>query len=368
MLLYELKSGEKIHRRDDTLIVYFPGPRRVVSTAWLNGGCREDLQAVFNHHLPPDKSDPASLPGGSVEGYLEYMAGKLDLPYRHTAGLLTAARMENAAIKTNGFRDLAVTAIVTGGIDVNGGRAGDRANYYEMDGQWVLVPGTINIILLIDGNLPPHALVRSIVTATEAKAAALQELMAPSRYSRGIATGSGTDQIIAIANTQSPHYFTDAGKHAKLGELIGVTVKEAVKSALEKQTGLNPRRQCSFLARLDRYCIKAEDFWRQAKEDGLRLDRERYLVYLYDIQGEPQLVALAASLIHLWDEFEWGLLPGNAVIQAGMRLLVGYNGGEACLAALTGEDPVRSLSRLFIRVINRVIADRVSDGLGSGVN
>ncbi|MBC7325223.1 MAG: adenosylcobinamide amidohydrolase, partial [Moorella sp. (in: Bacteria)] len=287
----------------------------------------------------------------------EYLAGKLDLPYRHTAGLLTAARMENAAIKTNGFRELTVTAIVTGGIDVNGGRAGDRANYYEMNGQWVLVPGTINIILLIDGNLPPHALVRSIVTATEAKAAALQELMAPSRYSRGIATGSGTDQIIAVANTQSPHYFTDAGKHAKLGELIGVTVKEAVKIALEKQTGLNPRRQCSFLARLERYGVSAEDFWRQAQEEGLGLDRDSYLARLQHIQGEPGLVALAASLIHLWDEYEWGLLPGEAVIAAGIRLLQGYNEGKICLAAATGEDPVSSLSRLYIRVINRVIAD-----------
>lgn len=69
MLICELNSGEKIHRREETLIVYFPGPRRVVSTAWVNGGCREDLQAVFNHHLTPHQHVPASLPGGSVEGF-----------------------------------------------------------------------------------------------------------------------------------------------------------------------------------------------------------------------------------------------------------------------------------------------------------
>ena len=33
----------------------------------------------------------------------------------------------------------------------------------------------------------------------EAKKAALQELLAPSRYSRGIATGSGTDGMIVTA-------------------------------------------------------------------------------------------------------------------------------------------------------------------------
>ncbi|MDK2888624.1 MAG: adenosylcobinamide hydrolase [Thermoanaerobacter sp.] len=75
MLIYETSSGEKIYRRDDSIIVYFPGPRRVVSTARLNGGYREDLQAVFNHHIPPGDHKPADLPGGSVEGYLEYPNG-----------------------------------------------------------------------------------------------------------------------------------------------------------------------------------------------------------------------------------------------------------------------------------------------------
>lgn len=229
MLIFELCSGEKVYRRDDSIIVVFPGPRRVVSSARLNGGCREDLRAVFNHRLPGGYRRSADLPGGGVEEYLEHLAGRLALPHRQTAGMLTAAGMENVSVKTASYRRVSVTAVVTGGVEVNGGRAGDPALYYEEDGRWSLTDGTINIILLVDGNLPPYTLVRAVITATEAKSAALQELMAPSRYSRGIATGSGTDQIIAVANIQSPHCFTNAGHHSKLGELIGRATKDAVK-------------------------------------------------------------------------------------------------------------------------------------------
>ncbi|NPV28078.1 MAG: hypothetical protein HPY58_00195 [Firmicutes bacterium] len=69
MLIHEMRSGEKVFLRDDTIIVRFPGPRRVVSTARINGGHREDLQAVFNHHIPAD-CKAGELPGGSAEGYL----------------------------------------------------------------------------------------------------------------------------------------------------------------------------------------------------------------------------------------------------------------------------------------------------------
>jgi adenosylcobinamide hydrolase len=363
MLLYELGSGEKVFLRDDTLVIPFPGPRRVISTAMLNGGYREDLKVIFNHHLPPERHDTADLPGGSVEGYFEFLTGRLDLPHHQTAGLLTAALMEKAAIKAAGFRDLEVTAVVTGGIEVNGGRAGDTAQYYEIDGEWRFVAGTINIILLIDGNLPPHTLVRSLVTATEAKAAALQELMAPSRYSRGIATGSGTDQMIAVANVQSPHCFTDAGKHSKLGELIGRTVKEAVKEALAKQNGLDPRRQGNFLARLDRYGIKKEDFWLRARQDGLEMDREQYLQSLDQIREETGLVALAAALLHLGDEYEWGLLPAEAVVDAGTRFVRAYAGGESCLTVEKAPGPAACLSGMFMRVVNQVLADRAGKKL-----
>lgn len=354
MLIYETNSGEKIHRQNDSIIVYFPGLRRVVSTARLNGGCREDLEAVFNHHVPPGGHRPADLPGGSVRGYLEYVSNRLHLPVKRTAGLLTAADMENVSIKTVAYRELTVTAVVTGGVEVNGGRAGDPARHYELDGGWTFVGGTINTILLIDGNLPPPTLVRAIVTATEAKAAALQELVAPSRYSCGVATGSGTDQIAAVANMQCRHHFTDAGKHSKLGELIGKVVKETVKEALDKQTGLNPRRQSNFLARLERYVIGPDDFWRLARSGGVVLSREQYLERLRSLAADERLVALSAALLHLLDEHEWGLLSSETTMEVGRNFIRAYVPSAAVGEMEAGELPA-SLLRMFIQAINKIV-------------
>lgn len=355
MLVGKTGSGEEIRLMEDCLVIYFPGPRRVVSTAKLNGGYREDLKAVFNHHVPPTLHGRESeLPGGSWEGYLAHTAQRLGLPREHVAGLLTAAKMENASLKSRSYRELEITAVVTAGVDVNGGRAGDPARYYEEGGQWTFVGGTINIILLINGDLPPHTLVRSLVTATEAKAAALQELMAPSRYSKGVATGSGTDQIVAVSNRESPHLFTDAGKHSKLGELIGGVVKEAVKEALEKETGLNALRQKNFLARLERYGLSSNDFWYQAEREVVGLSRRAYLEHLEHLAREERLVALVAALLHLLDEYEWGLLSKESVLEVG-RSMIGSCLSSGILDKAGEDDPVSGLLRLFISGVNRLI-------------
>ncbi|KNZ71140.1 hypothetical protein Tfer_0217 [Thermincola ferriacetica] len=353
MLIYETKSGEKVYRMDNTIIVFFPGPRLVISTSRINGGIREDLEAVFNHCLPPEKCLVKNLPNGSAEQYLEQLAAKLHLPPKRTAGLLTAARMENIAIKAAGFQQLEVTALVTAGVDVNGGRAGDPAAYHEADGQYTVLGGTINIILIINGNLSPYTLVRTVVTATEAKTAALQELMAPSRYSRGIATGSGTDQIIVVSNPSSLYRYTDAGKHSKLGELIGSAVKDAVKEALYKETGLGPERQRNFLARWARYGIKDEDFWQEARRDGAILSREMFIERLNRLAGEERLVTLAAALIHLLDEYTWGLLSAGLVMEIGEKLIQSFAGKVSTCNRV--HDPPDYLSRLFIELTIKLL-------------
>ena len=74
-----------------------------------------------------------------------------------------------------------MTAIITAGIEVNGGRAGDPASYFQESGKIERIGGTINTILLIGADLPERTMVRALITSTEAKTAALQELMAQSR-------------------------------------------------------------------------------------------------------------------------------------------------------------------------------------------
>ena len=82
------------------------------------------------------------------------------------------------------YEDFKVTAIVTAGINVNAVRVGDPTTWHERAGTYFeVMSGTINILLHIDADLAPGALVNALVTCTEAKTAAVQELLAPSRYS-----------------------------------------------------------------------------------------------------------------------------------------------------------------------------------------
>lgn len=362
-----LPSGETVRCADNSLVVQFSGPRDVVSTSWLNGGYRRDLSAVFNHQIPLDACDDCHENGG-VETYLETVAASLGLDPRAACGLITRAEMKNAVAVTAQFSDLAVTAIVTAGIDKNGGRAGDPASYYEENGSFEPVGGTVNTVLVIGADLPEYALCRAVVTASEAKAVALQQLMARSLYSTGIATGSGTDMIAVVADPGSPLHLSDAGKHSKLGELIGRTVIDATTAALENETGLSPGSQRDVLVRLSRYGIAEADLLGAVPGGGATggpspFDREVLAGFLARWARRPENVARAAAALHLLDEGAWGLLPETVVGTAIARIL--HDDGPAPTGIPdTGRAVlVAGLSRLAVRDL---LSERGEEGAAGG--
>ena len=311
--LFEMPNGDCAYRYYQCIVVRFNGKRKTVSTSILNGGYREDLTAVFNHDCNPGAGMGCTLRAPTYKEHLQLVAADLGLTPETTSGLGTAASMNNVSVQTLVYKDLCVTAVATGGVEVNGGRAGDPAAYYEPLDKQPYRPGTINILLLIDADLPAGTLARAIVTATEAKTVALQELMAGSNYSYGLATGSGTDGIIAVANAESPLYLEGAGKHTKLGELIGVTVKEAVKEALYKQTGLCGDSQRSCLKRFKRFGLCEETIWHNYCDVGGDREKAVFLDALYRIDCKADLVVKASLYIHLADQFLWKLFDEQTI-------------------------------------------------------
>lgn len=243
----------KLTQTDKYIYCKLPGANQVISTGVQNGGIRRDIRLVFNHDCKPAPGEEIVLEGGTYESHLNFLAEEqLGVSHEHAAGMMTSAQMKNASIRELWFepesgRDaFFVKAVVTAGIDKNGSRAGEDACWHENRGVWYHTeeparsrePGTINILLFIGATMTPGALARVLITATEAKCAAIQDLNLPSIYSDGIATGSGTDGIIAVCDEDSDLLLTEAGTHTKVGELIGKTVKQAVKEALFKQTGV----------------------------------------------------------------------------------------------------------------------------------
>ena len=305
MILHRFANGDTIERTEKAVIARFAGERRVLSTAALGGGEREDLVAVFNHDCKENGRKDTPLRAPTYTGHLAVIARELGLDPARVCGLTTAASMCNLALWEETYKDVTVTAAVTAGVDENGGRVGDPASWHEPPG------GTINILLFVSADLPAWTMARAIITATEAKTAALQELVVPSLYSSGLATGSGTDGIIVVCDRSSPRTFTFAGKHAKLGELIGRVVQQAVKEALYKETGLCPARQYDVFMRLSRFGVtRGAAIARGASAEGLE-----------KLTREPKLVTCAALYAHLLDERSWGLLSDADVVTTCRSLL-----------------------------------------------
>ncbi|TQD29540.1 adenosylcobinamide amidohydrolase [Methanolobus vulcani] len=323
--LWETSTGERVFRQDKSVIVELPSGRSTLTTSHLNGGYREDIQYVFNHQGVDGFEDCGSKlkAAGSISTYEANVAERIGLDPSKSTGQHTAANMNNVVIVTKTFRDLEVTAVTTGGIEVNGGRAGDPASYYQENGMYNMVLGTINTILIIGADLPSNSMVRAVVTATEAKTVAIQQLMGRSKYSEGIATGSGTDSIAIVANRNSSMHLTDAGKHSKLGELIGKCVIEAVQKALAKETGLTPQSQCDMLIRLERFGIDEKKYWEvSAAMDGENR-KVQFINSLRCMAKNPALVAATASVLHIVDEISWGLVPEKAGKKAAFETMKG---------------------------------------------
>ena len=366
MELARLTTGDIVYRYDKSIVLLFSGPRKVLSTSLYNGGYHEDFKAVFNRDMTQGSGMPCESFAPTYVESMKIVAERLGLEPELTSGMGTAAHMENASIVSRSYKELTVTAIVTGGVETNGGRVGDPASYYKTAEKKC---GTINILLIIDADLPPGILARALVTCTEAKTAALQELMAPSRYSTGLATGSGTDQTIIVANSESPLFFEGAGKHSKLGELIGLAVMAAVKEALKKQSGLTPAQQHDLLRRLRRFGVTEEALWQRYREEAGAdpLIKAQFIAALEKMTAVPALFPLGVLFIHLYDEHLWGLLEKGETWEAAEKLLKEM---AAALRLKTQEgvlmqaDYMESLARLLVRAVVERAARTVSEAKG----
>ena len=213
-----------------TLIIDFEEPLSVVSSL---EGERKRIESVGNHYSPPPCWGIGHKSGLSgVKQRVYQVIGKSE----ETASFLfTGADMDNLAVKRQKFRDMDVYALVTAGVKSNAVRMSkDEGRFYE--------PGTINIILLPNMKLTSRAMTRAIISATEAKTAALQDLDIRSSYSSlyNQATGTGTDNIIVVQGTGI--WIENAGGHSKMGELIAKAVYAGVQEAVYKQNGIVNRR------------------------------------------------------------------------------------------------------------------------------
>ncbi|SES86144.1 adenosylcobinamide amidohydrolase [[Clostridium] polysaccharolyticum] len=341
-LVYTCKNGDKLYYQKRGIWIEFADRRRVLSTSVLNGGLREDIKGVFNFNCLADQY-ACDLTEDTYEQELQKNAKQIGLMKEPVTGLSTAAWVEFLSVQTEAFEELEVTAAVTGGIDKNAVRAGDLASYYEWDGEYHMInpaekitKGTINILLEINQNLAPGVLTRALVTCTEAKAAAIEELMIGSLYSEDFATGSGTDGTILICDSTSVHALTDAGEHSKLGELIGNVVKKAVKEALYLQAGVCAPRQHKISERGKRYGITFGSVWdcyvrqkEKFQEMGIQFAFSEELEKQFQYKETNSTLVVWMSLyLYMLDQYRWDMLKWGEIVRETKQLTKGMLGIE----------------------------------------
>lgn len=219
----------------NTLLISFREKRRIIST--MNG--YDEVHFVANSHHPDELSQIIMNDYATFEKDFPRVLG---IPCSDISFLSTGANMNNLAVCEKTYQNRIVCCLATGGVG-NALRSGvDKADWVEQDGTYAKAIGTINIILLTNVTLTDGALAKTIITATEAKTAALQDMNARSSVSpENQATGTGTDNIIVVSGLDLDKKVRTTGGHSKMGELIGATTKVAVAETIRKHEAMLAR-------------------------------------------------------------------------------------------------------------------------------
>ncbi len=221
----ELATGGQVDIDFHGIMMNFEQPRRMLSTGICHGGILLGTHA-YNHRLTTWYKHEKDFPGGSVAAYLELMLIERGLSASNSSVLLTSARMDWHSYTCLSYDDLIVECITTAGVEQTASRAGDPAFYHE--GRTEYIPlGTINIMIATNVSLPDGIMVKALMTATEGKAAALQDAGIASLATGLPATGTGTDGFILACDPRGPRK-TDAGAHSKLGELLAKAAYQTI--------------------------------------------------------------------------------------------------------------------------------------------
>lgn len=296
-----------------SLIVDFTSPRTVVSTL---EGQRDRIMTVGNHYSPPPCWALSHSSG--LQELKDEILPVLGKDAQTASFLFTGADMDNLAIVKESFKEMVVYGLVTAGVRGNALRMSkDVGGYYE--------PGTINMIFLSNMRLTPRAMTRAIISATEGKTAALQDLDIRSSYLplTSSATGTGTDNSIVV---QGDGQTVDgAGGHTKLGELIARAAYAGVREAIEKQNGIVGGRDI-FQRLIDRHLNVAQLV---EMADGIAPEKKRlFTTSLEQILLDPEYAGFVEAAFALSDGVERDTLCDLQLFASWCRTVAGRIGGN----------------------------------------
>lgn len=326
-------EGTKLVLHENVLAVLSDSELVTISSAFHNGGGIKKTRAIMNVEQPKDVNDINlhADPDAVIVNSSKKIGLKGDF-----VGMITAACVNNFALASKRIGNLGVSVVATAADD-----EGNTCNYAESAGEDITtkaVGGTINIIVLVDGNPVDSCLVSSVITATEAKTAAMLELDIRSRYSGQVATGTITDAIV-VAKTGRGEPIVYAGPASELGQLVGYCTRKAVKEAIMKGLECSPCR--SLLSRLEARHLSVEKLAAELSHvEALGADEKTLAAVLKKKLGEPAFAAAVLASVKLDEDFQLGLAPP----ELGPATAAGIGFGELLSGQPVADADVRACS------------------------
>lgn len=312
----------ELRRSGRFLVADLKVPHHVVSTSIRHGGWTTHVRWLINHQsceggAHRDRHDLIAT--GSLGSYNDRVCDEVGVPAEGTAVMGTAANMNYAAVMREVDEAVAVTAVVTAGVQGNATAAGEPATWREGTAGTQQIPayaGTINTMLFINTPLTPGALARVVVTMTEGKTSALQRLAVPSKRGIDLATGTGTDQYCIAVPVEGGQVLTSASPHVKLGELIGRVTCDATIEALRWQNGLEPSYTRGVFHALGRFGLREATIFDEIapllSASDLDLLKKNGKAAFY----EPLVGATAHALAAVCDRVRHGTIPPSVAADA----------------------------------------------------
>lgn len=211
-----------LHISEELIELTSPLPLRTMSSGVIGSGTGWH-QTFVNRHVHK---------GYSCSDHRSEMASFLKsngFEPSETVGMMTAVILEDVVYKRFEHNSFSIFAVVTAGVGNAIDASKSEQHTFEM------TPGTINTWIFVSGELTEEAFIQSIMTATEAKVKALNDLKVIDEVTGTIATGTSTDSIL-IAATQTGEVLEFAGTITPLGKLISKAVYQCTIEAIQKSS------------------------------------------------------------------------------------------------------------------------------------
>ena len=296
-------KGVKLVLKENVLAVLSDAPLNTVSSAFHNGGGLKKTSIILNVEVPKSCADRTlhDDPDAFIVN-----ASKTFGILGSFIGVVTAAAVANYSLVSKRNGEFAVSVVATAADN-----EGNTCNFSESAGEPIEVQedaGTINIIVVVDGNPTESCLVGLIITATEAKMAALKELDIRSRFSGDEATGTVTDAIV-VAETSRGAPIVYGGPASPLGQLVGYCTRKAVKEAVMKANECMPCR--SLFVRLKERHLSVEKMAAElAKAKSLGLDEKTLATSLAKLlRTNPFYASIVLAAVKMDEDMAKGLVP-----------------------------------------------------------